>query len=115
MRILLAWIALSLLVVGCGNADKRLHQKISGTWTLGSVGIVSFGADGKCLSTMNNKTQQWRYEGRWAVKDGALYVRTTRSNSVPVNEIICLKVVRADGAELVYEMGGQKMVLKRKK
>ena len=116
MRILVLCGALSLLLVGCGgNSDKKLAQQICGTWLVGNVGAIAFGPDGKCVSAMKSPTQQWRYEGRWAVKDGALYVRTTLSNSVPVNEAMRLKIIRLSQTELVYQLGEQKMSLRRKK
>ncbi len=110
-----ALLSLLLAIVGCGQRDTALRQKITGTWGLtNGYGVVAIAPDGSFLSRFTGGTQLWTYEGTWRLKDGQIVITTTKSNSIPCSDVMLARIIRADGHELVYDLSGQTISLSRK-
>ena len=108
-------LAALVAIVGCGQRDSALRQKITGTWGLtNGLGVITIAADGSLLFRFTGSTQSWTYEGTWQLKDGQIVITTTKSNSIPCSDVMLARIIRADGHELVYDLSGQTISLSRK-
>lgn len=108
-------IFILFVIVGCGQRDTALRQKITGTWGLATGrGVITIAPDGSLLSRFTNSTQVLTYEGTWRLRGEQIVFKTTKSNSIPLNDVMRARIVRADGLELVYELNHQTISLSRK-
>jgi len=100
----------ALLLGGCSQRSGILQQKVVGTW--GSIdpnGVITFGADGSVRSRFTVQSHVWTFEGTWRLNGDEIVVTTTKSNSVPYQNVARYQIIRADDNELVYESKGQRL------
>lgn len=101
----LSWLA--VITVGCASCGKPgLREQILGSWVT-TNGVLRFDLDGACSSYFSNRAGIWAFDGKWELKAKVVVLTTSKSNGVPCLDRTRLAIVRADGHELVYMIGGQ--------
>lgn len=67
------------------------------------------------MSHFTLRTQSWTYEGTWQLSNNdTLVITTTKSNSAPFNDVTQARIMHVDGHELIYEIDGKMISLRRK-
>ena len=105
-------------------SDSVLRRNVIGSWTHEGRGVSSFAADGSFSAAWTNThskpTKAWTYEGKWGITNGACTITVLKTgawndtNSQPPGSTEIWKIIHLDKTELVWDLNGQRVSLRRK-
>lgn len=96
------------------SGDEKLRRTITGTWTRENNGVLTLASDGSFSSGWTNFDSKvaWTYEGQWEITNRVCVMTVTKSHAwnttnsaEAVGSVDRVRIVRADGHELVWIWG----------
>lgn len=113
------FVALSLLLLGCGRSDTQLQKTVVGSWARDSYFKMTLSPDGSFVSQWTSSNKSLTYQGTWKIQGGCMISTVTNRigegypNYERVGSVDRYAIIRADSTGLAYSNNNQIISFKR--